>query len=80
MSRKVNLPCWNRTEITGWEAIAKKMAEGMVRKKTSFKEEVKVSTNSPISFLAAYAEMMGKVTVATATPNTPMGNCISRKL
>jgi hypothetical protein len=31
-----------------------------------------------ISFKAAFFEMDGRVAVATATPNTPIGNCINR--
>ena len=54
------------------------MAEGMVSSMTSLMACERAPRNSALLPTAALREINGRVTVATATPKIPSGNCINR--
>ena len=54
-------------------------AEGSVRKTARRMALANVERKRPISPSAEAREITGRVTVATATPKTPSGSCMSRK-
>ena len=53
-------------------------AEGIVDRNTRPSERASVSRNSAMRPSAALREMAGSVADATATPNSPSGNCMKR--
>ena len=65
--------------MIGSASTTKPTVAGNTRNITSFSPFESVGAKSSPTPLIAARERAGRVTVATATPNTPMGSCISRK-
>ena len=66
------------TLIIGSANTAKPIVEGMTRNATNRKPFERVGPKSAEIPPMAARESAGRVTVATATPKMPIGNCIKR--
>jgi len=66
------------TEMIGSASTASPVAAGTQRNSARRRERARVLRNASVSPRAACALTAGNMAVAIATPNTPMGNCMSR--